>query len=135
MRLIAGKNRLCSDRGVTLVEVMISLVIMLIIFVGLIQASLLGIEHNLRNELRDEAVRIASQELARVRSMEFATIPLGLTTTPVTRTFRNLSQNYFVDMTPAVTADPNVLLVTAAVRYAYKDENLAYTLSTYVRSR
>lgn len=53
------KNRMDS-RGVTLVEVTISLLVLLIVFAGLMQASLLAIDTNLRNEVRDEAVRIAA---------------------------------------------------------------------------
>src|SRR5512143_830774 len=61
-----------DSRGVTLVEVMISLVILLIVFMGLIQASLLSINHNMRNSVRDEAVRIAAESMSRLRSFNYA---------------------------------------------------------------
>lgn len=64
MRRIVSQN---NSRGVTLVEVMIALVVLLIVFVGLIQTSLLSIDHNVRNEVRDEAVRVASETMADVR--------------------------------------------------------------------
>ncbi len=67
------QNKLDS-RGVTLVEVMISLVILLIVFMGLIQASLLSINHNLRNEIRDEAVRVAAEYMSRTRSDSFGNL-------------------------------------------------------------
>ena len=60
-------NRI-NKKGVSLVEVMISLVILLIVSMGLLQASLLSIDSNVRNELRDEAVRIASESMAQRRS-------------------------------------------------------------------
>ncbi len=61
MRRIVSQNKNQGSRGVSLVEVMISLVILLIVSMGLIQASLLSVDVNIRNELRDEAVRIASE--------------------------------------------------------------------------
>src|SRR5512135_3682764 len=65
------QNRM-NKKGVTLVEVMISLVILLIVFMGLIQASLLSINHNLRNEARDEAVRVGAASMALLRSFNYS---------------------------------------------------------------
>jgi len=58
-------------KGVTLIEVMIALVVLLIVFLGLLQASILGIENNLRNQIRDEAVNIAAERVNEARSMVF----------------------------------------------------------------
>ena len=68
---IVLQNKNQGSRGVTLVEVMISLVILLIVFMGLIQASLVTIQSNVKNELRDEAVRITSDRMARLRTIAF----------------------------------------------------------------
>jgi prepilin-type N-terminal cleavage/methylation domain-containing protein len=62
-----------NNRGVTLVEVMISLVILLIVFMGLIQASLLSIDQNLRNLSRDEAGRVAAKYMASTKGKNFYT--------------------------------------------------------------
>jgi prepilin-type N-terminal cleavage/methylation domain-containing protein len=60
-----------DKKGVTLVEVLIALVILLIVFLGLIQASLLSIDTNAMNLLRDEAVRLASDTMISLRSSPF----------------------------------------------------------------
>ncbi len=60
-----------NNRGVTLVEVMISMVILMVVFMGLIQASLLSINHNMRNAIRDEAVRVAAESMSRLRSFNY----------------------------------------------------------------
>lgn len=52
-----------GNGGFTLVEMMISMVVILIVLLGLVQAAVLSIEHNVRNQLRDEAVRIAEQRM------------------------------------------------------------------------
>lgn len=56
-----------NRRGVSLVEVMIALVILLFVFMGLLQASLLSIDANASNVLRDEAVRLANDTISAVR--------------------------------------------------------------------
>jgi len=65
------QNRMRSQKGVTLVEVMIALVILLIVFIGLIQASLLTIQSNVRNLARDEAVRITADQMDMLRAASF----------------------------------------------------------------
>jgi prepilin-type N-terminal cleavage/methylation domain-containing protein len=71
MELHAMKNRMSAQKGVSLVEVMIALVILLIVFIGLIQASLLTIQANVRNSARDEAVRITADQMDRLRAASF----------------------------------------------------------------
>lgn len=75
------RTALPNNRGVTLVEVMISMVILLIVFMGLIQASLLTINHNMRNEVRDEAVRVGAASIALLRSFNYSCEELNATST------------------------------------------------------
>jgi len=60
-----------NKKGVTLVEVMIALVILLVVFMGLIQASLLSIENNVTTALRDEAVRLSTETVAALKTGPF----------------------------------------------------------------
>jgi len=60
-----------NESGVSLVEVLIALVVLLLVFMGLLQAALLGIDHNMRNILRDEAVNLAAMRMEEARSMPF----------------------------------------------------------------
>jgi prepilin-type N-terminal cleavage/methylation domain-containing protein len=52
-----------SGSGFTLVEMLIGMLIILVVILGLIQAALLSIDNNVRNLLRDEAVRISEQAM------------------------------------------------------------------------
>ena len=47
----------------TLVEVLVSLVIVFIIFLGLSASGLVVLNENIKNELRDEAVSVADEEV------------------------------------------------------------------------
>lgn len=75
MKINVVKNEKLSfiayEKGVSLVEVMIALVVLLLVFIGLLQAALLGIDHNMRNLLREEAVKIVSQKTEEARSLPF----------------------------------------------------------------
>ena len=120
-----------NNKGVTLVEVMISLVIMLVVFMGLIQASLLSIDYNLRNELRDEGVRIGSEYMARSRSLAWAGIVSDVPPA-VTRTFRNLTQQYTLART-VTSPDTNNKQITVTVSYTYRGEDSTFRLNSIVR--
>lgn len=125
-----------SRRGVTLVEVIIALVIMLVVFMGLMQASLLSINSNLRNSIRDEATRIASEEMTNARSLFFDNI---LTAAPVTRTrmFRNMSVNYTVtrtvtDLNPVV-GDNRQIQVAVSYRVPGDAADTVFSINSLVR--
>lgn len=60
--------------GFSLVEVMISLIVLLLVFMGLMQSALLGIDSNMRNILRDEAIKIAAERMEETRNMPFDSI-------------------------------------------------------------
>lgn len=94
-----------NNKGVTLVEVMIALVVLLIVFMGLIQASIVTIDSNVRNVMRDEAVRIASEYMAVTKGTalfssltDTGTENFGLlgTWTTAGRSFRNIPMQYTI---------------------------------------
>jgi prepilin-type N-terminal cleavage/methylation domain-containing protein len=149
------KSPLSSAKGVTLIEVMIALVVLLIVFMGLIQAALLSIDHNLRNEVRDEAVRIAADTMTRLKSMNFDNVDLAATAsapafsvnpyptsdpkydsnylthlnTPL-RQFRKFSQQYTVTKV-VKNIDADNKQVTVNVTYTYRTDNpVTYTINS-----
>jgi prepilin-type N-terminal cleavage/methylation domain-containing protein len=128
-----------NSRGVTLIEVMISLVILLIVFMGLIQASLLSINHNVRNEMRDEAVRVAAEYMSRTRSDVFsnlAALPPGFRPFPanppvdpfiVTRNFRNIQHNYQVErQIESLDANTNRIAIRVSWWYPGDDTTVPF---------
>lgn len=64
-----------NKKGLTLVEVMIALVIFLFVFFALMQTALVGIDANMINSLRNEAVNIAEMRMNEdVRSIPFTSV-------------------------------------------------------------
>ena len=60
-----------NNEGVSLVEVMIALVVMLLVFFALMQTALVGIDANTQNSLRSAAVNIAEIRMNEVRNTPF----------------------------------------------------------------
>jgi type II secretory pathway pseudopilin PulG len=56
-----------NNRGLSLVEVMIALLVLLFVSLALMQTALVSIESNMKNVLRDEAVSIAEARIAEAR--------------------------------------------------------------------
>lgn len=120
---------------------MISLVILLFVFMGLIQASLLSINSNLRNEIRDESVKIASEYMSMARSTPSvdtlaavvcnSAVPTFTTATfNVSRNVRNFSQSYTVTRSSCFTdTAQNDVRVTVRVDYVYPNETDTNTQS------
>jgi len=137
-----------NNKGVTLVEVLIALVILLIVFLGLTQTSLLSIESNAITILRDEGVRLASDTMNSLRNSPFndlnrdgaadpasfvisstGTAPQQLNATNLgintVKTMRNiLNANYVVTVT-VLSLDADNKRVTVLVQWNWKDRTLA----------
>lgn len=151
----ASQNKETGQEGVTLVEVMISLVILLVVFVGLIQTSILSVEHNMRNSVRDGAVNEANETMTQLKSRDYSDpcltdtllavvqpLPLVCNNTPgwtsVTRTVGNYPQGYAVGKT-VTRLDPATDLskqVIVQVRYTYRDDpEVRYSISSTIRQK
>ncbi|OGW28584.1 MAG: hypothetical protein A2X59_06775 [Nitrospirae bacterium GWC2_42_7] len=86
---------LSDKKGLSLVEVMIALVVLLLVVLALMQTALLSIDANMNNLLRDEAVNIAEQHIIAIRNTPFdsvtATGYVADAPTPETKAFRNFA--------------------------------------------
>jgi prepilin-type N-terminal cleavage/methylation domain-containing protein len=63
-----------NKRGMSLVEVMIALLVMLLVFFALMQTALVGIDSNMLNSLRSEAVNVAEMRMNDARNEPFTGI-------------------------------------------------------------
>lgn len=142
--------------GFSLVEVMIALVVLCLVFMGLMQSALLGIDSNMRNIFRDEAIRIATERMEETRSMPFNLVvsdpapgdnlmlpacvnpPVndgGPYEVAIQRDFRNI-QNFPYGTRMTVTdldAGPDTKQIQITVRWEYRNECYTHSIMSLRR--
>jgi len=129
---------LLNKKGVSLVEVVIALTVLLIVFLGLIQAAALSINHNMRNVLRDEAVAITSDQISRLRGRSFDDMDGTAGTDPSpanfnmnqTRTYKNIAPLTFTVAANIVSLDADNKQITVTTTWAWMGENFQHQILT-----
>ncbi len=142
---------LLNKRGLTLVEVMIALVVLLLVSLALMQTALLSIDSNMKNALRDEAVRIAAMRMEEARTLEFtqtadrlvddtgslagADCPPDFPATGVlvARDVRSVSGFDFCTNMDVWGIDADTRRVIITVGWKWKDEPYTHAISTVMR--
>lgn len=84
-----------SDGGLTLIEVVVSMAILFIVFLGMSAGGLVVLDRNIGNTMRDEAVAVAEIEMQRVRNTPFDNIVS--VTDNVSRRIRGIEKTFNVN--------------------------------------
>lgn len=142
--------------GFSLVEVMIALIILLLVFMGLLQSALLGIDSNMRNILRDEAIRIAAERMEEVRSIPFNSVvsdpspgdnlmlpacanpPVGdggPYEVEIQRDFRNIQNFPFGTRMTVTNLDADTRQIQITVRWEYRNDCFTHSILSLRRRR
>jgi len=151
MLVTQGMNVVKDKRGFSQVEIMISLVLLLFVFLALAQTALVGIDSNMTNILRDEAVSIAEMRMNEARSLAFtetvdnlvsdtgslsgADCPAGFPATGVLveKDMRSISGLDFCTNRTVNTLNSETKEVNIRVGWKWKGENYNHSISTIVR--
>ncbi len=131
-----------DKRGMTLIEVLMALTLLAITSLALVQASLVAINNNVVNELRDEAVSVAEQRMNELRNTPFTaadmlvTAPTGSDET-VTRDIRAFSQFPFTvnRVIQQINTNTDIRQVTLKVTWSYRNVNYEHGVSTVMRQK
>lgn len=141
---------LLNKKGVSLVEVMIALVILLLVFLALMQTALVSIDANIRNLLRDEAVSIAEQRMTALKNRLFTVavtdavlndtggveaadnVRVAAPMNVIPRSFRNFSVDFFLwkNIDDLNTENKQITII---VRWTWKGEAYSHAISTVMR--
>ena len=89
-----------NTAGMTLVEILVSLVIVFIVFLGLSSSGLVVLNENIKNELRDEAVSVADNAVQDARRVLFDNL-VTLPAENVLRQVRSVNRSFTVTRTVA----------------------------------
>jgi len=123
-----------SASGMTLVEVLVSIAIAFIIFLGLSASGLVVLNENMKNDLRDEAVSVADNAVQAARREVFANLDNTSVVEP--RAIRGVTKNYTVTRTVA-DLDLDNKQVTIDVAWTRIENNLTksynHQVATIVR--
>jgi type II secretory pathway pseudopilin PulG len=141
-----------NKNGMTLIEVMISLLILMVVALAVMQTALVGMRVNLQNAMRDEAVNVADLRMEELRSKVTGTTFDGSTLTlsandasggdltvinsyaepVISRTFRGASVNYAPTRTvSSINADTKQ--VTLSVSWPFPANTYTHTITTIMR--
>ena len=122
-----------NKKGLSLVEVMIALVIVLLVFLALMQTALVSIESNTINILRDEAVSIAEMTMNELRNRPFDDFdlngtpdldPLTINQT-INRNLRNISNFAFNTVATINALNTDNKQINITVTWDWKDKTVA----------
>lgn len=131
MRALANKN------GFSLIEVMISLVIILVVLLGLLYTLNLGINVNMQNILRDQAIKIAQGEVNTIINNSTNSTSIQSYTKTVSVSINGFQETYNVSVSGQQESNNgmnNVIVYTVVVTWNYDNKTEYYTDTSAVHS-
>jgi type IV pilus assembly protein PilV len=121
-----------NKSGFTLVELCVAMLIMLVGLLGLLQSVNIAMEYNLKNQMRNEVVRVAQDAMNDMRSKAFDSV--SSTTRTVPSSLRNINRTYTVTRSVISTGTDVSRKYQVDVTWMYKNAPTTHSVMT-VRSR
>jgi type II secretory pathway pseudopilin PulG len=131
---VSRRGRGCqmtAEKGFTLVEVMIAFLVLLITSLALMQTALVSIEANMKNVLRDEAVRIADSMISDAMAAPFDTVAT-YSGAQVKRTLKNVDVQFTTGMTVS-NPSTDIKQLDVTVQWTWKGITYTHATSTIMR--
>lgn len=125
-----------NEKGFTLVEVMVSLVVLALGLLGSLVAVKAALDGNYGNDLRMEAVKIAQEQAEMARNMPYANIQGITSPQTVNRQIRKTNVGFTVNTqkTPAnLSATNDITRLAIGVQWTFKKKTHTYSMETIVR--
>lgn len=126
-----------DKRGFTLVEVMVTLMILAFGMLASIVGIMSALDHSLMNEMRNDAIKLAQEQEEAARDMPYASIQSIAATQTIWRQVRKTPVKYTVNFSPPVVAPGGagmgMSLVKFTVNWQFKNTTYSYILQTIVR--
>jgi type IV pilus assembly protein PilV len=116
---------LLNKKGLSLVEVMIALVVVLVVFLALMQTALVSIDSNMINVLRNEAVSIAEMRMNEARNTLFDNLGAGTTSGTVTRNIRNITNFQYTVTRTVISRGTDNKQIDISIRWEWKEKTVA----------
>lgn len=124
LMLHKNNSKYLNQDGFTLMEVMISIVILMVGLLGMFQTVNLALDKNLENQLRQKGIAVAEQQLNNLKGRSFSNIT-GNTSSSVSvssgSVFKNISVQRQIDN--LATTDSKTKRVSIRVWWNYRGHN------------
>jgi len=133
------RSAMLNKKGLSLVEVMIALVVLLLVSLALMQTALISIDSNMNNQLRDEALSIAEEWVIRSRNIPFDNLTTnslsqsGTGVDTITRNFRNITNQTFTVTSIVTDRGIDNKQVGVTVAWTWKAQPFNHNMSSIVR--
>lgn len=121
-----------NESGFTLVELLVAMVIMLVGLLGLLHSVNIAMEYNLKNQMRNEVVRVAQDAMNDMRSKAFDSV--SSTTRTVPSSLRNINRTYSVKRSVLSAGTDVSRKYQVDVKWKYKNISTTHSVMS-VRSR
>jgi prepilin-type N-terminal cleavage/methylation domain-containing protein len=123
-----------KPKGYSLIEVLAAMLLMVIVLLALMESVVLYTQTNMRNILRDEAVRTTQDVLYGLRSKGFNNVATGTTTTTITRKLRSGTWDF--DVTVTITdVDTQMKSALAVTSWTFLNSDFTHQASTLIPSQ
>jgi type IV pilus assembly protein PilV len=128
-QLVINQTLPSNNRAFTLVEVLVAMLILMVGLLGMLQVINLAIRTNLQNEMRDQAVAIAEDRMAREKSLPFDNITASSERSiNIASNIRNGIANYTVTL--RVDNIGNSKKIDIGVRWQHRGLNYEHIVSS-----
>ncbi len=124
-----------SKSGFTLIEVLVSLLILLVVMLGLLYTLNLGINTNMQNVLRDQAIKIAQGEVNTIISNSANSITVQNYTKTIAVSVNGFQETYNVAVSGQQQINNginNLIVYTVTVTWNYNGQTEYYKDTTAV---
>jgi type IV pilus assembly protein PilV len=120
-----------NNSGFTLIEVMVAIVIMMVGMLGVLEAISVSMQHNLKNQLRGEGLRVGERYMAELRGKAFGAYsvsPLhGYAPTTYNSQIRGVAKTYRVERTVQTLGEdalgPTSVQLTVTVKWSFRNQS------------
>ncbi len=118
-----------SNRAFTLIEMLVAIVIIGISIMGLMEMSIVVMNNNLRNEIRNKAVETLSNHVNNLTTNSYDNITTG-TITDIEK-IRNFDEQFTIsdNVTTDSSGSKNI---QSTINWTYRGINYSYTIDTVV---
>lgn len=121
-----------NNQGFTLIEAIIATLLLSVMMLWSVQGMIGTYQYASRNHLRDEAVRLAGEELTDARNTPYATLAAGTTTRTVQRQIRSYDVTYTITEVVATALANIAYSIQITVVWNYGGTPYQYQVTTLV---